>query len=40
VRSWVVEFKGHDRSESLPSFDSLFYDTSPSSEPGTESSSS
>jgi len=27
VRSWVVEFQQHDRSESLPAFDSLFNDT-------------
>ena len=27
VRSWVVEFQGRDRSESLPAFDSLFNDT-------------
>jgi len=26
VRSWVVEFQGRDRSESMPAFDSLFKD--------------
>jgi hypothetical protein len=27
VRSWVVEFQDRDRSEALPTFDSLFNDT-------------
>jgi hypothetical protein len=40
VRSWVVDFKDRDRSESLPAFDSLFNDASPSSDVGRESSSS
>jgi hypothetical protein len=40
VRSWVVEFKDRDRSESLPAFDSLFKDALPSSGATTESSSS
>ena len=40
VRSWVVDFKDRDRSESLTAFDSLFNDASPSSDAGTESSSS
>jgi len=40
VRSWIVDFKDRDRSESLPAFDSLFKDASPSSDAGTESSSS
>lgn len=29
VRSWVIEFKQHRRSELLPSFDSLFKDALP-----------
>jgi hypothetical protein len=40
VRSWIVDFKDRDRSESLPAFDSLFKDGSPSPDAGTESSSS
>jgi hypothetical protein len=31
VRSWVVEFQGRDRNESLPGFDSLFKDALPQS---------
>jgi hypothetical protein len=40
VRSWVVDFKDRDRSETLPAFDSLFKDALPSSDAETESSSS
>jgi hypothetical protein len=29
VRSWVVEFRERDRSESLPAFDSFFRDALP-----------
>lgn len=39
VRSWIVEFKDRDRTESTPAFDSLFNDASPPSDPETESSS-
>jgi len=39
VRSWDVDFKDRDRSESLPAFDSLFNDASPSPDAGTESAS-
>ena len=40
VRSWIGEFKDRDRRESLPAFDSLFNDASPSSDSETESGSS
>ena len=40
VRSWVVEFQERDRSESLPAFDSLFKDASPSLSTGAKSGSS
>jgi len=40
VRSWVVDLKDRDRSESLPAFDSLFNNAAPSSDAGTESGSS
>jgi hypothetical protein len=40
VRSWVVDFKDRDRSETLPAFDSLFKDALPSPDAETESSSS
>jgi len=40
VRSWIVDFKDRDRSESLPAFDSLFNDAAPSSDARTESGSS
>ena len=33
VRSWVVEFKERDRSESLPAFDNLFKDALSESAP-------
>lgn len=39
VRSWIVEFQERDRDESLPAFDRLFKDASPSSS-GAEFSSS
>jgi len=38
VRSCIVESQGRDRSESLPAFDSLFKDASPSSTGTTGSS--
>jgi len=40
VRSWIVEYKDRDRTESLPAFDSLFSDAALSPGEGTESSSS
>jgi len=39
VRSWVGDFQARDRSELLPTFDSLFKDPPPSLSPGAKSAS-